>query len=59
MRVQLALNMKLVESNVFEFSQPLAPTPREDAKTEATAPDTPVLPMGSSTVAPGLSVAVC
>jgi hypothetical protein len=61
MRVQVALNIKVVESMVYEFSTPLTPAnPVTDQNDTARtlAPDTVVLPMGSSTVAPGFSVAV-
>ncbi len=62
MRVHVALKMKLVESTVFEFSQPVAPSAFERKDTgepESVPAETPVLPMGSSSIAPGLSVAVC
>ena len=61
MHVEIAFNFKLVEGSTFEFSQPLAPvviTPELAGEKVAESPDTPVLPLGSSTIAPGLTMVV-
>ena len=61
MQVKFFFNLKLVESSKFEFSQPLGPlevAPELAAEKGVQSPDTPVIPLGSSIIAPGLTMAV-
>lgn len=63
MHVQVTFNIRLLESSISESLEPLpapATSPQEPASEEQLneAPLTPVLPQGSSTVAPGLTMAV-
>ncbi len=61
MHVRIDFTFKLVENSLFEFSQPLAPAEAPPAEVDGRVgetPETQVLPLGSSTIAPGLTMAV-
>ena len=63
MRVEVKFNFRVVESNTSEFTEvfPASIAHPQETQSEESAievPLTPVLPIGSSTIAPGLTMAV-
>jgi len=63
MHVEVRFNLRVVEGNTFESSEVFSnPTSHvKDSRSEEQVnepPVTPVLPLGSSTIAPGLAMAI-
>ncbi len=63
MRIDFTFNFRVIEGEAFEFSEVLAAPvvcPQETVPEEESLESllTPVVPLGSSTIAPGLTVAV-
>ena len=63
MQVEVTFNFRVVEGNAIEFTEVFpasSPHPQEAIfeNWPVDPPLTPVLPLGSSTIAPGLAVAV-
>jgi hypothetical protein len=63
MHVEVTFNFRVVDGNTFEssevFSSPIGPAQDAAGAEHANEPPvTPVLPLGSSTIAPGLTMAI-